>query len=652
MDKYFKNGAYILIVLSVLASCLTGARRIQMENDNKALQVAVRYTDIIDIAQQKDEPIEKILQELKDQGATTVLVRENTLLPNTSNDLANWKAQGKLTAYEGYELIKMYQEINNIKDQVKAQLNYIWVTEEDVRSEIVAHIKGQDLGGKEIVIGKDKYIEYRGTMNTASTVGMGFPLEDLTLAANLGFIISPQAKQWAGANDDYGDVFIDSLNKIPHLGPVYFADPVIAGFKSGQKAGLDPKVIEFAKDHQIGFIEFFSARQKGLSTLAKKTSEGGEHYKVVRLHTATDGEVNKLTSPEMISRYWLAATERNHQVLLFKKANTQNIDDDFTRLKDEIGEFTAGAERRGYKIATFTENYNLPVGSFVFAFLSGLGAIAALMLFLDLIGFRKVGIILGILGTIGYAGILKMRPTLGLQLMALFGASIFPAYAVLWALQKETKTLKRSIALFLQTCLISFGGAITIVGLLSRTSFGLTMDLFAGVKLAHLIPILLVAVGYVYQTYGFSINFIKKIAQNKVTYLALVVMGAIGLVLMIYTSRTGNAGTASDLELAFRSGLDRVLGVRPRTKEFMIGYPLMLTLFYYQKQERYFPLLILAIIGQISLVNTYAHVHTPLLISLVRSAYGIVFGLVLGLIAMIIINQVIKVAKVWITQKE
>lgn len=651
MNQYFKKGAYILIALSMLASGLTGALRIKIEDGNKKLQIAIRYTDVIDVAQQKDQPVEEVFQELKDQGATTILVRENTLLPNTSNDLANWKAQGKLTSYEGYELMERHLDVADIKDKIQPQLNYIWVTEDDLYDSVVAHISGQELGGKEIVIGSEKYIEYRGTKYTMSTAGMGFPLEDLTIAANMGFIISPQAKEWVGASDDYSDVFMDSIEEIPHLGPIYFADPEIAGFKEGENPPLDPKIVELAKNHQIGFIEFFSAKQKGFATLAKKTSEGGDHYKVVRLHTATDGEFNKLTTPEIMSRYWLAATERNQQVLLFKKANTQNFDEDYMRLKDEIEEFAAGAEERGYRISAYVDSYNLPIGTFVFAFLSGLGAIAIFMLFVDLVGFRKIAVALGMFGIIGYAGILKIRPILGLQLMALFGASMFPAYAVLWALQKETKTLKQAICLFLQTCLISFGGAVTIVGLLSRTTFGLTMDLFTGVKLAHLIPIVLVAAGYIYKKYGFSMDFIKDVAKSKVTYFALAVMGLIGVVLIIYTSRTGNAGTVSDLELAFRSGLDRVLGVRPRTKEFMIGYPLMLTLFYYQKQHSYFPLLIMAIIGQISLVNTYAHVHTPILISLVRSAYGIIFGLIIGLIIILIMNQVIKVAKIWQAQK-
>ncbi|NLI89975.1 MAG: ABC transporter ATP-binding protein [Epulopiscium sp.] len=651
MNNYFRKGAYVLIALSMLTSCITGVNRIKTEQQYKDLQIAVRYTDLIELSRQKDQAIEVILEELKDKGATTILVRENTLLPNTPNDHANWKAQGKLTTYEGYELLNKYNNISDIEDIIDPELYYVWLTQDNIYGEILKQIEGQGLGGKEILLGQDKYIEYRGNDHSLSTTGMGFPIEDLTIAADLGYTISPQAKEWVGAGEGYVDVFIKSIEEIPNRGPVYFADPEIAGLRSGDKPGIEPEIIEFAKDNQIGHIEFFSEKQKGLYPLFKQSSGGGADYKAVRLHTATDAEVMKLTPKEMLSRYWLAATERNQQVLLFKKANTNNMEDDYERLQYEIEEFANKAESKGYRISNEVKSYNLPLGSFWQAFLSGLGAIIVFMLFFDLLDLRKLGLILGILGTIAYGTILKIKPTLGLQLMALFGASIFPAYAVSWALQKETKTLRETIFLFLRTCLISFGGALTIVGLLSRTSFGLTIDLFVGVKLAHLIPIILVLAGYIYQKYGVLVKSLKEISRKEVTYFSLVIVGFIGVVLIIYTSRTGNTGTVSDLELALRGSLDRILGVRPRTKEFLIGYPLMITIFYYGKQESYLPLLIIAIIGQISLVNTYAHIHTPILISLIRSAYGIVFGIMIGLIFIFIINRLIKVAEKWTTVK-
>ena len=97
----------------------------------------------------------------------------------------------------------------------------------------------------------------------------------------------------------------------------------------------------------------------------------------------------------------------------------------------------------------------------------------------------------------------------------------------------------------------------------------------------------------------------------------------------------------------FRNALRKILGVRPRTKEFLIGHPLMLMMLYYGYKEKYFPLLLGAVIGQISLVNTYAHIHTPIMISLIRSFHGIWIGIIGGVILILMVNWIIKLGRRW-----
>ena len=73
-------------------------------------------------------------------------------------------------------------------------------------------------------------------------------------------------------------------------------------------------------------------------------------------------------------------------------------------------------------------------------------------------------------------------------------------------------------------------------------------------------------------------------------------------------------------------------------------------LLYYGYKETYLPMVILAIIGPVSLVNTYAHIHTPILISLLRSAYGIILGIVIGLVLIWGIKLLRRMMKKWQTQ--
>jgi len=118
------------------------------------------------------------------------------------------------------------------------------------------------------------------------------------------------------------------------------------------------------------------------------------------------------------------------------------------------------------------------------------------------------------------------------------------------------------------------------------------------------------------------------------------IMGLILLSLgIIYILRTGNEAVliTSSLEIKTRALLDLILGVRPRTKEFLLGHPLLLLLFYTgYRDHRFLPLLLLGAIGQVSLINTYAHIHTPLLISLQRSFNGLWLGILIGLCLILI----------------
>ena len=83
-----------------------------------------------------------------------------------------------------------------------------------------------------------------------------------------------------------------------------------------------------------------------------------------------------------------------------------------------------------------------------------------------------------------------------------------------------------------------------------------------------------------------------------------------------------------------RSVLERFLPVRPRTKEFLLGHPafvLSVTLAWAGDRVVLLPLAALALIGQISLANTFAHLHTPIAVTLTRVLVGAGLGLAIGL---------------------
>jgi len=167
---------------------------------------------------------------------------------------------------------------------------------------------------------------------------------------------------------------------------------------------------------------------------------------------------------------------------------------------------------------------------------------------------------------------------------------------------------------------------------LADTLFMMKLDGFAGVKIAHLIPLLAVPF-LLYIWKDGMIKNIKELLAMAMTYKWVLIGLVVAAAGIIYISRTGNtSGQLSVLESTMRNTLNDWLGVRPRSKEFLIGYPFALLLFYIGASRKNWVFTLPAIIGQVSLVNTYAHIHTPLLISLERSFNGLALGLILGLL--------------------
>ena len=69
----------------------------------------------------------------------------------------------------------------------------------------------------------------------------------------------------------------------------------------------------------------------------------------------------------------------------------------------------------------------------------------------------------------------------------------------------------------------------------------------------------------------------------------------------------------------------------------MVGAWLLLT-----GRTRFLPLaMFLATIGQASMVNTFCHLHSPLLVSLQRTGWGILLGVGLGLLVLGVLRPLV-----------
>jgi hypothetical protein len=243
-----------------------------------------------------------------------------------------------------------------------------------------------------------------------------------------------------------------------------------------------------------------------------------------------------------------------------------------------------------------------------------------------------------------------------LQITALAAAVVFPALALLGLVDVsggETAVggrgpgIASALVLLARVSLLTLAGAALTAGMLSDPGFMLKTRVFAGIKAATALPILLAAAAAITgatagcetwsdQRQATAARLRSFLAEPVRVWQAAAVLAA-GAALALLILRTGNdAGVGvSDLELRFRGLLDRILGVRPRTKEFLVGHPAMLLgLFLLARAEwrRWsVPFLLVGMIGQVGMLNSFCHLHTPILVTILRTINGLWVGALLGL---------------------
>lgn len=275
---------------------------------------------------------------------------------------------------------------------------------------------------------------------------------------------------------------------------------------------------------------------------------------------------------------------------------------------------------------------------------------SAVTLLITLVVKRKTIILLTFISSATlFIGLYFYNETLLRLLAALLSSIVFPILALIkFGPDEKPMALKNAIIRFVLVCLTSTIGGIFIFSFLATHEFALHARLFRGVKLTYLIPIL----GYFAYQLIFSIgshtaNF-EKLKEKLKGYLdlnikvkSLLIFAVFSLIIFIYIERSGNTELfVSDLELKIRYLLSKYLIARPRTKEFLIGHPLLLfSLSLGIRQPLLRILSLFSIVGQISIVNTFSHAYTPIWVSLLRTFNGMLLGLIIFLVVKVLVDR-------------
>lgn len=661
--QIMKRCAAVLVLIAIACSIYVGAVRIQVEQDYKTVNLSVNESDIRSLANANGKTTEEMLDILKDKGVSQVLFKESTI--------ASLENAGDLMIAQGADVQNLSVSSSLPANLPISETNYYLVVTDDawreqVLREVPAKISGAvayDDGELGVVTVPTSIEATQSNQSKAqlafSGIGVGFDQEWLNTVANAGFDIIAQVSSWESPTDESLEMLADDIKAVPNLCMLMFNDKYIPGYPDPDKIEVFYQLLLDDNGDivaPLGQIEF--SPQEGFNTLANLADKD-----VVRLHTISNDEMSKFEGEtgesmdagitEALDRWDLAARERNMRALLVRffsidmpgtyyENNMAYLDALHTQLEDNG--FTVGGDVQ--------EMASLDIPASV-RLLVGFGICAGFMLLLLEIGFRRLALAGFVLSALAWVGMYVVNQTLAMQLMALASVIEFPILSCLYFLPpKKDLSLLQSIGRLLALCAVSFIGAVLMVGVLSDKAFMLKLSSFIGVKIAHVIPIVVVPfVLYIVRDKK-PLSLCKSLLNKALDYKWAIVFAVVAVALMIYLSRTGNeSGEISGIEAAMRQFLNDTMGVRPRSKEFLIGYPAtILYLMYAAKHRALWVLSIPLVIGQISLVNTYAHIHTPLLIALQRSLNGLILGILVAVVAVVVVKVGLRLFY-WATDK-
>lgn len=654
----FKYNRWLLvfILIGLAAALVVSWQRHKVEEKNMSVEMALDYEDVVKLAQIEGVPVDTTMEKLREAGIGSLAVYETTL--------EKLSESGRATAIPGASLLNSYQSgmltepgWRALVESGQVRLEEIYIVAND------AHTFGEleedltrRLGEERVRVlesGPRMVIAAKANFEKAVKWNLGLSREELQTVNDQGFLIVARPSNYQAVTEEDVKAVFARLAGF-NVSDVVFSGDEVLGYPSqiGQTAAYMKE-----RNLTLGLIEhpqqlqFF--KQEGLIELARKND-----FKAARVYSIPKDEQPKMKIAAAVERWALTDQERNVRINLLRPfEKTQDgmslLDTNLTyisRVKEALEAKGFQVERAGTYQTFYPER--------LFFCLIALGATAAGVLYLSLVFplKEKYQYLLLIVITAALCfPLLFAKGGLARSAIALASANLFPSLAMIWVMDRWRsrrlngqaslmKIVVTGAALLFVTGALSFIGGFYVASVLADMEYLLEIHIFRGVKLTFVLPILLVSIAYLrrfplfdgpeYQ--GDLWGQVKKALNYPVYVKSLIFMGIAAVGALIFIGRSGHTMgiPVPAAELKLRAFLEQAFYARPRSKELFIGHPafMLAVMAVYRRWPNFvfYVLVVLATIGQGSMVETFAHLRTPVFMSLMRGLGGLVLGAGLG----------------------
>jgi len=428
--------------------------------------------------------------------------------------------------------------------------------------------------------GKFRLMSQRNDWDRLKDVESGFDPEFLDQARQAGFrlILRVNHDPWLAKDRLFAD--LAKITASEKIGVLLNTDEIPGG------KDAFPEWKSFLKDQ--GNLQLLFEFKPAKATMKLAYAVPSTTW---RAHTIAANELKDLTPDQQNARWRRAVEERSCRFLLVHLSPTDSLNSFLAALSSLRGTFESGrwvfdwpGPRRTWKFPSFANRQLAPA--------------AALLL-----------------------------------------AVFTPVFALRAGLRKPSGF---SFAIII---VLTFLGACTTAAIADNPLTRLEIVPFRGIKLAFVFAWL----GSFLSLYSWP--ELKEQSIRPVRRLDIAA-GLVAAALVSYVLiRMGNASAAwkPGWEQGIRDHLETWLVARPRFKEFAVGYPLLLLGLHLWSRARTKAfwldgrlLIGFGMIGPISMMNTFCHLHSPLHLAFWRSLNGIIFGMLLGALLIAVKKRVMR----------
>jgi hypothetical protein len=670
MQSQLRSVCAALIVLGTLTGLWAMALRYRAEMRNRRVEIAVDWQEIAQIAPLCGIAPVEALQRFRAQNVTTLAIAEDTLA-SLENLGAVRPIHTLLPDGRSYTRVEVRDKVTLERIQNALHLRQIPIQNVELTQaesvppspELTTLFLLPPSPDSARTNAAPSYGCWSVSYATLRTLGLGLPPEAVAAATQANLRIAGRISNFAGVRAATAQAVIQHL-KNQGATSVIFTGEEVLGYR-----GLERQIADLFRNPDearpdsgslpsagllYGAVEF--SKQKGDAPLGAALK--GDY---VRVHSIQLAEMAQIEENEAVERFVRAVKERNIR-FCYVRLWTQAGDDPMGANSEYVRKITCGIARGnaltggGMEFGAARRSQETGVPRLLFGIIA-LGVAAGTVWLLCALlpvsnGFVWKTLVVAVLLCAGLA----LTGESGRRLVALLAGTVFPALAcVLTYPQRRSaplpalESMMRALGGLIRACAITGLGIVAVSGLLASRPFLMRANQFFGIKAQHALPIFLIAllalIGGAALTGESSAAFRARAEEkfrqfwNEPARFGLLIVSGIALLALVFLlARTGNdAGVGvSGIEMKLRSLLDRVLPVRPRTKEFLIGHPafvLALAWWWRGRRSLAIPCFVVGSLGQVSLLNTFCHIHTPLMLSFWRGGLGVLFGTLLGIAA-------------------